>query len=53
MVDTGGERRCRRQQCGFHVDTRAPERLCQLDYFKKRLLDFFTVSDRRLADREF
>jgi len=38
----------------FHVDTRAPEKsFANLDYFKKRLLDFFTVCDRRLADREF
>src|SRR4029453_11342049 len=38
----------------FHVDTRAPEKsAANLDYFKKRLVDFFAVCDRRLADREF
>jgi GST-like protein len=38
----------------FHVDTRAPEKsAANVDYFKKRLVDFFAVCDRRLADREF
>jgi GSH-dependent disulfide-bond oxidoreductase len=38
----------------FHVDTRAPEKSpSNVDYFKKRLVDFFAVCDRRLADREF
>jgi len=38
----------------FHVDTRAPEKsAANADYFKKRLVDFFAVCDRRLADREF
>jgi GSH-dependent disulfide-bond oxidoreductase len=38
----------------FHVDTRAPEKSPgNVDYFKKRLIDFFAVCDGRLADREF
>ena len=38
----------------FHVDTRAPEKSgANSDYFKKRLVDFFAVCDRRLADLEF
>lgn len=38
----------------FHIDTRAPEKsAANVDYFKRRLVDFFTVCDRRLADREF
>jgi GST-like protein len=38
----------------FHVDTRAPEKTtANVDYFKKRLVDFFATCDRRLADREF
>jgi GST-like protein len=38
----------------FHVDTKAPEKSgANVDYFKKRLVDFFAVCDRRLADRDF
>ncbi len=38
----------------FHVDTKAPEKsAANVDYFKKRLVDFFAVCDRRLADRDF
>ena len=38
----------------FHVDTKVPEKsAANLDYFKKRLVDFFAVCDRRLAGREF
>jgi GSH-dependent disulfide-bond oxidoreductase len=38
----------------FHVELRAPERsAANFDYFKRRLLDFFAVCDRRLDGREF
>jgi len=38
----------------FHVEARAPEKsAANLDYFKRRLLDFFAVCDRRLEGREF
>jgi len=38
----------------FHVEARAPEKsAANLDYFKRRLLDFFAVCDRRLESREF
>lgn len=38
----------------FHVDTKVPDKsAANLDYFKKRLVDFFAVCDRRLAGREF
>lgn len=38
----------------FHVDTRAPAKnAANVDYFKKRLVDFFAVCDRQLADRQF
>lgn len=38
----------------FHVDTRVPEKnAANVDYFKRRLVDFFVVCDRRLEGREF
>ncbi len=38
----------------FHVDTRVPEKnAANVDYFKRRLVDFFAVCDRRLEGREF
>lgn len=38
----------------FHNELRVPEKSsANLDYFKKRLVDFFAVCDRQLADKEF
>jgi|SRR5262245_33771635 len=38
----------------FHMEMRAPEKsAANLEYLKKRLIDFFAVCDRRLEGREF
>lgn len=38
----------------FHTELRAPEKSgANLDYFKKRLVDYFVVCDRQLQDQEF
>ena len=38
----------------FHVETRAPEKSAtNLTYFKKRLVDYFAVCDRRLDGRDY
>jgi GST-like protein len=38
----------------FLLDVRAPEKsVPNIEFFKKRLLDFFSHADKRLADREF
>ena len=38
----------------FHTELRVPEKSAvNLEYFKKRLLDFFGVCDRHLENRDF
>src|SRR5258705_12972756 len=38
----------------FHIEMRVPEKSpANLDYFKKRLVAFFAVSDRQLQGRDF
>ena len=38
----------------FQMETRAPEKsAANLEYLKKRLIDFFAVCDRRLEGRDF
>jgi GST-like protein len=38
----------------FHTEVRAPEKSAtNLEYFKKRLVDFFAVCDRQLEGKEF
>jgi len=38
----------------FHLDTQVPDKsAANVDYFKARLVNFFTVCDRRLDGREF
>jgi GST-like protein len=38
----------------FHTEMRAPEKsAANIDYFKKRLVDFFAVCDRQLQGNQF